>query len=354
MSMLKKFLNVSAAISGLIAVNLIATSFAEAGPKRDGIGSIVGKVGRQAAATNNRKSQTVIRSNNRNRSIINSSRGYSSVRNRNSSGIGSVVGNVGRRASTYNNRRSQTVIRNNNRRGYSAAANRNSNGIGSVVGNVGRSAAAYKNNNRTVITNGNRNSRGFDGIVRNVGRKAYRVRNGGAAVPRNFDDRPVAIKKRRGYGGYRYGYNRYRGGSFIPSYYAGGLSYSIYNSHNYYDNYYGSHYSVSYGNGYGYPYYGYGPSWGWGTNYYSRPRTRVVYVERPVETVVIAAPTYVQQPPQRVYNQKQQFENESCLQVREYTTTIEIAGENVPAYGNACLMPDGSWKFGDPIAEPSY
>jgi surface antigen len=33
-----------------------------------------------------------------------------------------------------------------------------------------------------------------------------------------------------------------------------------------------------------------------------------------------------------------------CLQVREYQTEIVVGGKTVPAYGNACLQPDGSWK----------
>lgn len=33
----------------------------------------------------------------------------------------------------------------------------------------------------------------------------------------------------------------------------------------------------------------------------------------------------------------------SCLQQREYQTTVVVGGKNVPAYGTACLQPDGSW-----------
>jgi hypothetical protein len=39
----------------------------------------------------------------------------------------------------------------------------------------------------------------------------------------------------------------------------------------------------------------------------------------------------------------------NCLQVREYQTEIVVGGKSVPAYGNACLQPDGSWK---PISGP--
>lgn len=34
----------------------------------------------------------------------------------------------------------------------------------------------------------------------------------------------------------------------------------------------------------------------------------------------------------------------TCLQEREYQTTVVVGGRNVPAYGTACLQPDGSWK----------
>ena len=39
----------------------------------------------------------------------------------------------------------------------------------------------------------------------------------------------------------------------------------------------------------------------------------------------------------------------SCLQVREYQTEIVVGGKSVPAYGSACLQPDGSWK---PVSGP--
>lgn len=38
----------------------------------------------------------------------------------------------------------------------------------------------------------------------------------------------------------------------------------------------------------------------------------------------------------------------SCVQTREYQTTIVIAGEEKDAYGTACLQPDGSWVLGAP------
>lgn len=43
-----------------------------------------------------------------------------------------------------------------------------------------------------------------------------------------------------------------------------------------------------------------------------------------------------------------------CLQVREYQTTIVVGGEEREAYGDACLMPDGSWRLGPPKLVPAY
>lgn len=37
-------------------------------------------------------------------------------------------------------------------------------------------------------------------------------------------------------------------------------------------------------------------------------------------------------------------QDSSCLQEREYQTTVIVGGKNVPAYGSACLQPDGSWR----------
>ena len=34
----------------------------------------------------------------------------------------------------------------------------------------------------------------------------------------------------------------------------------------------------------------------------------------------------------------------SCLQEREYQTTVMVGGRTVDAYGTACLQPDGSWR----------
>jgi hypothetical protein len=41
----------------------------------------------------------------------------------------------------------------------------------------------------------------------------------------------------------------------------------------------------------------------------------------------------------------------TCLMTREYQTEIVVGGEVVPAYGEACLQPDGSWYRGPAVAE---
>jgi hypothetical protein len=38
----------------------------------------------------------------------------------------------------------------------------------------------------------------------------------------------------------------------------------------------------------------------------------------------------------------------TCLQEREYQTTVVVGGREVDAYGTACLQPDGSWKRSPP------
>jgi len=44
----------------------------------------------------------------------------------------------------------------------------------------------------------------------------------------------------------------------------------------------------------------------------------------------------------------------SCMQTREYTTTITFDGREVDAYGTACLQPDGSWVMGAPQQVPDF
>ena len=72
---------------------------------------------------------------------------------------------------------------------------------------------------------------------------------------------------------------------------------------------------------------------------------RTVYVQQ--------QPTYVQPTQQQRVAQPENVDT-SCLQVREYQTTITVGNQSVPAYGQSCLQPDGSWKLGPAIPEPGY
>lgn len=174
----------------------------------------------------------------------------------------------------------------------------------------------------------------------------------------------VVINNNRGGG--RGGYYRDRGrrgggngGAILAGVVGGALLFSALNSSSRYDNHYydrpryRSRVDVRYS--YGRPGYGYRYN-------RFRPRTRVVYVERPVQTVVREVPVY-QQPNQAYYDQRsnapngygqQPAHNSSCLQSREYQTYVEVGGRTVPAYGQACLQPDGSWKHGEAVAAPSF
>jgi len=84
--------------------------------------------------------------------------------------------------------------------------------------------------------------------------------------------------------------------------------------------------SIGYGSG------GHHSSWGVGLSFplYVGPRYA------PPPAVVAPAVHTTQAASQQTRN--------DCLQVREYQTEIVVGGRTVPAYGDACLQPDGSWK----------
>jgi len=84
--------------------------------------------------------------------------------------------------------------------------------------------------------------------------------------------------------------------------------------------------SIGYGTG------GHHSSWGVGLSFplYLGPRYA------PAPAVVVPAAQTVQAAPRQARS--------DCLQLREYQTEIVVGGRTVPAYGSACLQPDGSWK----------
>jgi hypothetical protein len=211
----------------------------------------------------------------------------------------------------------------------------------------GKGKARFANQNTKVVVNNNRGSRsmnrGGNRVNRNYNTQSNRNYN--TQSNRNYNNRA-----RRAPVNYRNNRRGNRGSGFLPGLVGGAILYSALNNSRRYDNYYNSNVGIRYSSpSYRYNRYNYySPS----VSYYNRPRTEVVYVDRPVAQQV---PVYGQ-PQQQSYVQQQQYaaQNDNCLQSREYTTTIEIGGESVPAYGQACLQPDGSWKFGDPVAVPNF
>lgn len=126
----------------------------------------------------------------------------------------------------------------------------------------------------------------------------------------------------RGYSGYDHGYGRGYWGHGPRSHVSVGFS-TIYTGNPYYSGYDDSPYSD-------YPY------------------------AAPQRPVYRAPPAYYVQPSYNGYNGGYQQSSyapppppvDSCLQEREYQTRINIDGRSVPAYGTACLQPDGTWRRG--------
>ena len=67
----------------------------------------------------------------------------------------------------------------------------------------------------------------------------------------------------------------------------------------------------------------------------------------PPQPAYTYTPSYPSAQPAAVYPPKTvQSASAVCLQEREYQTTVVVGGNSVPAYGRACLQPDGSWRHG--------
>ncbi|NQV19795.1 MAG: hypothetical protein HQ511_00105, partial [Rhodospirillales bacterium] len=80
--------------------------------------------------------------------------------------------------------------------------------------------------------------------------------------------------------------------------------------------------------------------------YSPRYISRSVYVTEPQVTVIRAPATAVQT--------SSRSRSQSCLQEREYQTTVIVGGNEVNAYGTACLQPDGSWLRGPAKLPPQF
>lgn len=55
-----------------------------------------------------------------------------------------------------------------------------------------------------------------------------------------------------------------------------------------------------------------------------------------------------------VVRQNADFAGHDCRMTREYTTTIEIDGQQHNAYGTKCMTADGSWVLGRPRIAPEF
>ena len=84
------------------------------------------------------------------------------------------------------------------------------------------------------------------------------------------------------------------------------------------------------------PYYGYAPYYAPPPVVYAPPPT-VIYQMPPV---TYSAPTVVDAVPA-----SPAYTAPSGQTCREYQTRVQIGSGQQPAYGTACLQPDGSWKI---------
>ena len=137
---------------------------------------------------------------------------------------------------------------------------------------------------------------------------------------------------------------------------AGGYGYKRHFGHHHHfghRRHYGHGYRRHYGPRFffGFSNYGHRRHFGYRRHYpgYYAPYPRVIYRPPPVQYVtpapVTVAPPAVQQQPVAQLP-------EGCRMVREYQTQITVGGKLVDAYGDACLMPDGSWERGPPKIFP--
>jgi hypothetical protein len=122
-----------------------------------------------------------------------------------------------------------------------------------------------------------------------------------------------------GGGGYKHGYSHgYKGG--YPGRYYGyrGYPYGYYNYYNNDNDYDDLWLGLAVGGILGYAINGAQHPY----DYYPRAQRQAYPVESPA------------------------ISDDTCLQEREYQSTVVVGGKNVPAYGTACLQPDGSWRRG--------
>ena len=115
-----------------------------------------------------------------------------------------------------------------------------------------------------------------------------------------------------------------------------GYRYNDYFGHDRYKHHFGHHRYYRHP----YPFYLGAPFW-------SPPPPVYIYREYP-ETIIYRE-NYVYDWHQSDYpptRNRSSSKDTSCLQAREYTTTMVIEGKTAEAYGTRCLQPDGSWRYG--------
>ena len=126
---------------------------------------------------------------------------------------------------------------------------------------------------------------------------------------------------------------------------------------------YGKHHDGYYNRHHGHRKYGhgYGGSYGYGSNYYydDDDDHEKLLIGLVVGGILGYALNESQQDDGDFYDnsyapaQTTSYNNGTCLQEREYQTTVLVGGRKVDAYGTACLQPDGSWKRSLPTV-PAY
>lgn len=102
--------------------------------------------------------------------------------------------------------------------------------------------------------------------------------------------------------------------------------------------YYGQRSGGYYQPGYAPAYYDYPPP-----RHYHRPPPREVVYYPPPPVYAAPAPRYYGAPVTYEAPVQQPSNAGYC---REYQSTVTVGGRAVPAYGQACMQPDGSWKLG--------
>ena len=159
-----------------------------------------------------------------------------------------------------------------------------------------------------------------------------------------FISTPVFANRYGNRSGDHFGYDRYSG-------HFSGNRYRHYFGGKHHDNHFGYHRSrpfPGHRGHYRHRHYRHPFNFHLGWLFWSPPPPPVyIYREYPETIIYREKYIYNSQPGDYLTSRNRSLLNgKSCLQTREYTTTIVIEGESVEAYGTKCLKPDGSWGYG--------